>query len=767
MSALTIGRRSLRWQLLAVAMACLTACGGGGGGGANPSTPPVLSNLKYSPSDTAQTAGGTFSVQGTLDFSDAGGDLANLTVVVLDASGKQLSSTSTEVQGVSGKTSGTIQGSVTIPTGNVGTFTFDVSATDAAGSVSNVLSGSFRIVAASNLAAIVTPTGETWQTLIAAGGYLYWSEVGDKPVNRVPLAGGGVEGLGPRVRNPTSAAFAGSDLIWLDARSDNGASCLRPGDDRIVRVLFRTASSGATQNLGTDYACGPQFTSIDLLVAGGSAFWVTSTDTTYAIRATALAGGTTTTLVTTSDAIVALASANGTIYWMENSPGSPQAAIRSVATGGGSVATIASGFASNTNSFAVDATSVYYATAGASFNSDNVVAQPLAGGPAVTLATALMTPMKLATDGHVVVWTDSIGAPPIITSHINAVPVGGGAVTALATFSAFPGDLLITAGSAVWSSATPDAISSVPLAGGPTTTLYQGSDAPRGLFLDASSRICWTNGNQVGLADGFDRIARLTSTTTGETLAGGISYDAPILFVTATDVLVADNYRVKRIPLSGGVIDTVAVEADRSPIESLASDGTTVYWDVGAAAHAAPVSVGAITVLAPSPTGFDLGGQMRLAANGNLYWWGTDNTNYEVLSVPAAGGALTVLAQGLPRLSALAVDATSVYVRSADISTGGIFAVPFAGGPTVVIADSAGYPNPSLGVFDLEVDGSYLYWTEGGQIARVPVAGGDPYPVVDFVPTMSMYELPVMAFDATNVYWTEPLLQDIRKAAKP
>src|SRR4029077_8936236 len=102
-----------------------------------------------------------------------------------------------------------------------------------------------------------------------------------------------------------------------------------------------------------------------------------------------------------------------------------------------------------------------------------------------------------------------------------------------ATFNAFPDDLLLSGGTALWSSemgtgsATADAISSVPLAGGATTTVYQGSDAPRRLFLDASSVVCWTNGSQSGLADGFDRIARLTSPSTGQTLAGGIRSQTP------------------------------------------------------------------------------------------------------------------------------------------------------------------------------------------------------------------------------------------------
>jgi hypothetical protein len=767
MSCRAMGTTVLRTLLCGVAVASLAACGGGGGS-AGP-TPPTLSNLKFSPADTAQTASGTFAVQGSVDFTDAGGDLKSLDLVVFDPAGHQISSTSTPTTGASGQTSGTILGSVTVPTTAVGTFTFNITATDVGGSASNMLTGSFRIVAASDLSPVVTPTGQTSQSLVAAGAFLYWSEVGSSPVNRVPMAGGVIEGLALRVRNPTSAAFAGTDLIWLDARSDSGAPCSGV-DPRLVRVLNRTTSAGVTQTLLTDYACGQQFTSADLVVAGSTAYWVTSTTSTYQIRATPLTGGPTAILAATGSPIVALAAANGSVYWMENSPGSAMGAIRSVpAGGGGQPVTLASGFMSNTNSFAVDATAVYYTVAGTGLNADMLLAQPLAGGPAVTLAGALMTPQKLATDGQVVVWTDSIGAPPIISSHLNTVPVGGGTVSVLATFNALPVDLLLSAGNALWSSEmgtgapTPDAISSVPLAGGATTTVYQGSDAPRGLFLDAASTVCWTNGNPGGLADGFDRIARLSSPTTGQTLAGGISNDAPALAVTATDVLVADGYRLKRIPLAGGVIETVAVEADQSPIESLVSDGTNVYWDVGAAAHAAPLAGGALTVLTPGPPGFNRGGRMRLAANGNLYWWGTDNTNYAVLSVPAKGGMLTLLAQNLPSLSALAVDGTAAYVGSAE--TGAIISVPFAGGPSVTIANSGSFPN--YGLLSLEVDAGYVYWTDVNHIARVLVAGGEPYPVVDFVPPMTTFGLPVLAFDATEVFWLEPSLQDIRKAPKP
>ena len=95
---------------------------------------------------------------------------------------------------------------------------------------------------------------------------------------------------------------------------------------------------------------------------------------------------------------------------------------------------------------------------------------------------------------------------------------------------------------------------------------------------------------------------------------------------------------------------------------------------------------------------------------------------------------------------------------------GAIISVPLTGGPPVTIANSGSFPN--FGLLSLEVDASYVYWTDVNHIARVPVTGGAPYPVVDFVPPMSTFGMPVVAFDSTNVYWTESFLQDIRKSAK-
>ena len=88
------------------------------------------------------------------------------TIVVLDASGKQISSTTNPVQGASGQTSGAIPASVYLAAGTPGTFTFDVSVTDVGGSTSNVLSGSFQVMPVSSLAPVVSATGPNPQSAL-------------------------------------------------------------------------------------------------------------------------------------------------------------------------------------------------------------------------------------------------------------------------------------------------------------------------------------------------------------------------------------------------------------------------------------------------------------------------------------------------------------------------------------------------------------------------------------------------------------------------
>jgi hypothetical protein len=460
---------------------------------------------------------------------------------------------------------------------------------------------------------------------------------------------------------------------------------------------------------------------------------------------------------------VALAVNPGTLYWMENFYPMASGAIRSVPTTGGSNTPIVSSFVSDANTFAVDNTSVYYATP--NFPPTNppetLLAAPLGGGSPTTLSSVATTPLKLAVGGGKVVWIDN--------SSVNAIPVGGGSIALLASASPnTPIDVLVDGANAVWTESTGAAhgetgtIGSVPLTGGAANTLYQGGDAPRTLAIDASSQINWIEGGPVGLAEGFARIARLTSTNVVQTLVSGISSDSATLVSSPTDLLIADHNRIKRLPLSGGMPVTVAADdASDGSIARLATDGSFVYWDTSlhGSVRKAPLVGGSVTVLisvgALGSLG-GVGGPIRVAPDGNLYW--VNST--KLLSIPSGSisTSANVISQALGPVSDLTVDASNVYF--AEPATGAILSVPGIGGGVATLAN-AGFP---LSNISLDLDGTTLYWLDPNKIVKLPATGGPTTEVVAFSPALDPTES--FAVDSGNVYWVEPGALDIRKAAK-
>ncbi len=130
-------RPSLHALLLAVST--LMACGGGGGGDAEHA--PAISNLRISPASALQSPGGTASISGTVDFTDAGGDIASLRWVssgVADV---------TVPVSVVGRTSGTVATAFAVSVDKIGRHPFELWAIDSRGSASNRLSGTFEVVA--------------------------------------------------------------------------------------------------------------------------------------------------------------------------------------------------------------------------------------------------------------------------------------------------------------------------------------------------------------------------------------------------------------------------------------------------------------------------------------------------------------------------------------------------------------------------------------------------------------------------------------------
>ncbi len=127
--------------LQAFVLAAIASCGGGGGGGGESIHPPSISKLKFSPSTALQASNGTIIITGTIDFADAGGDVSALHMV--SSAGADLT---IETPSLSGITGGAVVGELIVSVNAIGKYTFEVWMTDAQGSVSNRLSGTFEVL---------------------------------------------------------------------------------------------------------------------------------------------------------------------------------------------------------------------------------------------------------------------------------------------------------------------------------------------------------------------------------------------------------------------------------------------------------------------------------------------------------------------------------------------------------------------------------------------------------------------------------------------
>ncbi len=128
-------------MLLAVG---LVACSGGGGGQA-----PTISDLSVTPGAVYEgSGGGSATVNGSVRFADGDGDVASFTLTIFDSTATLIATQTFPATGAAGVTSGVGYASVTVSTAKIEQYTFELYATDQGGRRSNVLTGTFRVVAA-------------------------------------------------------------------------------------------------------------------------------------------------------------------------------------------------------------------------------------------------------------------------------------------------------------------------------------------------------------------------------------------------------------------------------------------------------------------------------------------------------------------------------------------------------------------------------------------------------------------------------------------
>ncbi len=132
--------------MVSVALPLLVGCGGGGGGGGGETHPPTISNLYYSPNKVILETAYEVTFTAGVNFSDSGGDLATARVSFFDNTGTLLETWTEPIEGVAGEASGTIEGYFSFNVTQIGDFTIHVQVTDATGSSSNVLVGTFHVI---------------------------------------------------------------------------------------------------------------------------------------------------------------------------------------------------------------------------------------------------------------------------------------------------------------------------------------------------------------------------------------------------------------------------------------------------------------------------------------------------------------------------------------------------------------------------------------------------------------------------------------------
>jgi hypothetical protein len=200
---------------------------------------------------------------------------------------------------------------------------------------------------------------------------------------------------------------------------------------------------------------------------------------------------------------------------------------------------------------------------------------------------------------------------------------------------------------------------------------------------------------------------------------------------------------VMRAPVGGG--PPTALATDQTSPDAIAIDATSVYFvDNGVGVMSVPLAGGTVTVLASGPYGAAFGGLVVDPAT--VYW---ADQGGALLTVPIGGGPVTTLVPATAhQLGALAIDATSLYwtIEGMHADNGSVMKMPLAGGPATALVTMLASPQA------IAVDGASVYFNDytSGTVSRVPLGGGA---VAILASGQTVPD--GIAVDARFVYWAD------------
>jgi N-acetylneuraminic acid mutarotase len=125
------------------------------------------------------SGGGEATVSASFDFTDLGGDLANVSLVIKNGAGATILSITEPITDVAGATHGSLLGQVTINTIQADTFAFQITASDKLAATSPALNGTFRVAPAPYTALPAMPTPRNRVATATVGGLIYVLGGGD------------------------------------------------------------------------------------------------------------------------------------------------------------------------------------------------------------------------------------------------------------------------------------------------------------------------------------------------------------------------------------------------------------------------------------------------------------------------------------------------------------------------------------------------------------------------------------------------------------
>lgn len=267
---------------------------------------------------------------------------------------------------------------------------------------------------------------------------------GSDALVRVPKCGGATVTLASNQSRIEGLATDSTSVLWANAQDSSSSSAEGT-------VLAMPTGGGPTATVAASGGLNPTSLAVDPGPGGlADIYWTDSYSAS--IQRRPKGGGVITTFATRQDNPANLAVSATHLCWTTYVNGvTGESSLVCADRAGAAPYVVASSTTLGYGFTTLDSTSVY-ATAGDGSGAADILRLPLAGGPAVTLASGF--PTGLAVDATDVYWTDSVGAGGTAGTPGNAsvrrVPITGGAVTTLASSRSFTDGVAVDATRVYW-----------------------------------------------------------------------------------------------------------------------------------------------------------------------------------------------------------------------------------------------------------------------------------------------------------------------------